>query len=581
MSTTKQASMSGGCLMLFALPFAGVGVGMAIWLGWSLTDFVRMQRWRETPAMIIQANLESHRGSKGGTTYQTTAQYSYRYEGHNYRGNRVAIVGGSDNVGTYQQDMHRELQSYAASHKPFRCYVNPDRPSQSILYPKLRWEMATFQTIFMLAFGGVGFGLLAGGALGMKRTRRMAALAVLYPGEPWRWRDAWADGQIRSSRLSLAVSLVAAAAWNLLAAPLWLLALPEVKAGNRWALLGLIIPGIGVLLALWAVISVLRWLKYHESVFQMAAVPGVIGGRLAGVVRTSHKLAPEDGFHLKLTCVNRITTRSGNNTSTSEQTVWEYEETVVHELAESDPDRSAIPVLFQIPYDCRPTDDENADNRIFWRLEARAKVPGLDYRARFEVPIFKTPQSDPNFQPDPNALSEYLAPPDPQAQLREAGVRREPSPTGEGWRFVFPLGRNLSAALGWMMIALVFSGATVFLAFQAPFFFPIVFGLVSLVLLAVTQDLFFYRSVVDVSPRGLSVCGGPLGLGRLRWIDAANVTGIESVSHMWSNNARYYDVEIVCADGKRVTAGKRILGNQRAELVVTQIQETMNLRKSA
>ena len=38
--------------------------------------------------------------------------------------------------------------------------------------------------------------------------------------------------------------------------------------------------------------------------FQMASVPGVIGGQLAGAIVTSAKIRPEDGFHVTLKCTN-------------------------------------------------------------------------------------------------------------------------------------------------------------------------------------------------------------------------------------------------------------------------------------
>jgi hypothetical protein len=47
-------------------------------------------------------------------------------------------------------------------------------------------------------------------------------------------------------------------------------------------------------------------------------------------------------------------------------------------------------VEFQIPSDCEPSDERNPNDRTLWRLTASAKVPGIDYSATFEVPVFKT-----------------------------------------------------------------------------------------------------------------------------------------------------------------------------------------------
>jgi len=94
----------------------------------------------------------------------------------------------------------------------------------------------------------------------------------------------------------------------------------------------------------------------------------------------------------------------------------------IHELAENDPSQSAIPVLFQIPFDCRPTDPFDKENEIAWIMEVTAKTPGRDYEESFEVPVFKTLDSDPNFVADRSLIADYVAPDDPERDLQEAGV---------------------------------------------------------------------------------------------------------------------------------------------------------------
>ena len=192
---------------------------------------------------------------------------------------------------------------------------------------------------------------------------------------------------------------------------------PAFAEGNRFALLGLFFPAIGLLLACWAIVAVRRWRKFGQSVFQMASVPGVIGGQLAGVIRTATKIRPEGGFHLTLSCVQRVTTGSGDDRKTTEEVLWQDEQVIAHELLSDMAEESAVPVVFQVPYNCRPTDKTNSDDQTLWRLKATAEVPGLDYAMTFEVPVFKTPESDPNFAPDRQALAAYAAPADPERKL--------------------------------------------------------------------------------------------------------------------------------------------------------------------
>ena len=58
------------------------------------------------------------------------------------------------------------------------------------------------------------------------------------------------------------------------------------------------------------------------------------------------------------------------------------------------------------------------------------------------MPVFKTPESDPNFVVDRSLIAEYAAPEDLDRDLREAGVVKMESPTGEGCRLVFPMARR-------------------------------------------------------------------------------------------------------------------------------------------
>ena len=55
---------------------------------------------------------------------------------------------------------------------------------------------------------------------------------------------------------------------------------------------------------------------------------------------------------------------------------------------------AGIPVAFAIPRDAMPSDPGNANDRVLWRLQVIGEVPGVDYSAAFEVPVFRTSASD-------------------------------------------------------------------------------------------------------------------------------------------------------------------------------------------
>jgi hypothetical protein len=549
---------------------------MGVWLFSTILMNWRTQSWAETPAIIVRAKLESHSSTKGGTTYQATAEYTYQYEGQKYTGNRVGIQGGSDNFGSFQQDVYRQLSQLEASRRPFRCYVNPEQPSEAILFRDLRWEMVAIETAFATLFGATGFGLLVAAVFGYCNVRGDSALAALHPDEPWLHKKNWADGKISSSaKTYVFILLLVAIYWNVMSIPACL-AMPHdvLGPGNRLALLLLAFPAIGLILILCLIVSVLRWRKYGQSVFEMASVPGVIGGRLVGVIRTSAKVKPEDGFRLSLKCIQQV---SGGS---SENVLWQDEQVIARELRQNDPERSAIPVLFQIPYECRPTDVADPNNQSIWRLKVSAKTPGLDYSTSFDVPVFKTSGSDPKFVVNSSLIAEYAAPDDLDRDLREAGVIKMASPSGDGCRLVFPMLRNPGMASLLALLGIIFCGAP-FLMFHlgagwwVTAMFSLGFWPTGLLFLAVGASVCFYRSTVDASASGLTFVGGFFGLDRELRIKSADVKSIVLTSRMYSGAKRYYDIDVICTTDKTVTVGKRIPDKRLALSVIRQIEQAM------
>jgi hypothetical protein len=63
-----------GCLILFSLPFAAIGVGMAIWIAYSIHAYLNMQSWVEAPAQILKVELVERPG-EDGCTFETTRHY--------------------------------------------------------------------------------------------------------------------------------------------------------------------------------------------------------------------------------------------------------------------------------------------------------------------------------------------------------------------------------------------------------------------------------------------------------------------------------------------------------------------------
>ena len=586
---TKTKSVGGaGCLFLFSLPFAAVGVGALGMFVWTMATWASMQSWREVPASIERVELVSSHSDKS-TTYRVEAAYSYKWEGREYRSDRVVPYSASDNFGSFHQRVAAELSEHRDRGLAFRCYVNPNNPAQAVLYRNPRIELLGAMLLFGLVFGGAGFGIMAAALYGGRISREQETLRQQYPDEPWRWRKEWATGVISANtKGKMIATFIFAAFWNLISAPMLFVVPGEVWNGNYAALIGLLFPLVGVGAIAVAVYLALQWRRYGATVFEMVSVPGVVGGLLQGRVRIPTLVLPEEDASVTLDCVNRRTTGSGKNRSTSETILWQAETAIPRNGLVQESRATVIPVEFVIPIDQPPTDDSNSDDQNLWRLRVKMETSGVDFSANFEVPVFRTAESaaagtgpvlgdssvvialDAAGNPVPDSNT-----PDPAKTgetLRRAGVLTEPC-TGGGIALVFPMLRLPGMAFGMLVFTAVWGGVLVLMLLKgAPLLFPVVFGLFFLIMLYGTLDLFTGKSRIEVSRTGILARGGFFGLGSVRQLSFDEVGSLDIKRTMQAGNRLYYAVDLKKQGGGTLRVADRL--RQEEARAVIQALET-------
>ena len=225
-------------MLLFALPFAGVGLGfLLLSIIPSVVEWRQMQSWPQVDAQLYSAELVSSRGDDS-TTYRVDAHYSYHFGGRNYDSRRVGIMEGSDNIGDFHQVVAGRLEDALRTGTPVPAWVNPANPADAVLNRDMRWDMLAFKGVFALTFGGVGIGLLAW-------TLLAKPAHVEHPdaaSKPWLTRRAWMDNRIVcSGKGGLWFVWIFALFWNAISAPV-LFAMPaEYAKGNHLILIALIV----------------------------------------------------------------------------------------------------------------------------------------------------------------------------------------------------------------------------------------------------------------------------------------------------------------------------------------------------
>jgi hypothetical protein len=566
-----------GCLILFATPFAGVGLFVGYLAFSMLAEWVQVLGWQEVPARIHAAELIEHVGDDS-VTYNVQAQYEYRYRGDTYQGYRVSLTESADNVGSFHEDVYRELNRYRESGQTFRCYVNPDDPSEAILYRNLRWGLFGLELVFALVFGGVGFGLIIGAFIGQRIVSKEERLKAAHPEEPWLWDNNWAGGRIRSGSKAKAIGItIFATFWNLISLPPAFLIWEEVAAGNRVILLVLLFPAIGILMAIAAIRFWMQYFKFSQSFFEMSRFPGVLGGLLEGQILTGMKEAPEKGVRLTLSCIRKETSGSGKNRSTTERVLWQETDLVDRAQLAYTPSGWRIPVELGIPYDAGPpSSTDHDDDSVFWRLEAGAALPGIDFEADFKVPVFRTSDSDPEFEWESRESSGVFSAAALEEELNAAGIYLESAPTG-GRRIIFSRARNKGAAVGLTFFLAVWTGAIwLMIHFDAPIAFPIFFGFFEILLLFGAVDMWLTRRVIDVNRAELAYSKAIFGPGKQKILPADEIKSIKPNRGMQSGNKLYYQIEVRAGDDKKHTIANQIGGLQLTKSLIKEIEDNLD-----
>lgn len=239
--------------------------------------------------------------------------------------------------------------------------------------------------------------------LGQRGTRRQAEV-VTVRGEPvepgqdtWsqvvhRLRPDWATGRIieqdvRTGHRAQAAAIV----WALLTV---ILSVATWKVDGFMRIIALGVGVVATALIVQGVRIQLHRRKFGESILVLDRVPVRLGRDLRGEIECGvpATMAPVDGFHIRLRCVHRWQEdiRRGNDQTRRTRfrldTLWEDE----HQIAgRRDPTHGTlrIPVGFRLPADRPASSVPGGDDGIIWEVRVTAQMRGLNYNARFEIPV--------------------------------------------------------------------------------------------------------------------------------------------------------------------------------------------------
>jgi hypothetical protein len=425
-------------------------------------------------------------------------------------------------------------------------------------------------------FTAIGFGLIFGTIYGSKLMQRRQRLEAEHPTEPWLWREDWAQGRVKSGTRGNAIAgWIFAVFWNAVSTPVAYFALTQAaKQKGPAVYFVLLFPAVGALLLIHAIRQTIALFEFGKTYFEMSSVPGVIGRELKGQIQARFPHSPDHGVHLRLSCVHRVTTGSGNSRNTSERILWRDEAELSSAQIFPGPSGTTIPVAFRIPLDAQPTEKRNPRDEFVWVLEALADVPGVNYHDIFEVPVFRTQQAPAQQEAEKFVAAE-------PAMTRPSVMTVEVCQNADGTEFYFPAARNKKFATLVAVIWAICSVITFFLVHHAPIIFPVVFGFFSLILFYSTVQMWLGTTRVVIGSAGMAVQTGWLGGGGVHQIPLPEIASINdkiTTQQGGATGTPYYDIELTLGNGTKVTLGRTVRDKHETEWIVQEMRRLAGLQ---
>jgi hypothetical protein len=440
----------------------------------------------------------------------------------------------------------------------------------------------SFTAMRVIQSVGAGIIISAFSLLFLVKTKRKSdknsPAEKILQDQPWMRKKKWADGRIKCmSNLTIRVIGLFALLWNAISWAVVIAAWDQVfDPAAKKGLGALVFPAVGMLLILLWIYQIARHMKFGSSYFQMTSVPGVIGGKLEGVVYLSKHIEAKDGFKVTLTCNTSVTSGIGENRSTHHHIVHQEEMVIARELLETDYSQTAIPVLFAIPFSTSlQSGILDKKTTVSWILTAKAKLSGTDYSAHFEVPIFRTEESSPDFELDTSSLEGYVAEIAPDKSLQEQRISHKVDMEKE--TFFFPMLRTFGTGLGIIFGGAFNLGVAIFLLKkEGPWPMAVIFGLVGWFIFRWGMDALFWSCRVEMLRDGIKLHYGLFRLNSAR-LPYSSVSNVIIEKGMQSADTLYHSVIFVIDNGKKskIPVGKRIRNRNVAQSLVEMYENSI------
>jgi hypothetical protein len=387
--------------------------------------------------------------------------------------------------------------------------------------------------------------------LSLQALRSKIQPASLDPNEkPWNTNAMWAEQHIRLNNRGQVVAMATVLLFY------FTIAVPFCIATQKtpfFVFCGI----VGLVLLLMARVF---WLnrRWNTAELRMASVPGVIGGPFSGVAILQQSFPTGTKFDVTLKCeVSRwVRTKGWNDsgertrgTESRTETVWSSTISIDKPLPANSPNQTLVPFAFAIPFDSEPTSDwrDSSSGLTTWYLVVKEKDKVGFGGSVFTVPVFKTPESSPDFELDQELLDSYEAEVNVEAVLNRVGLREE-TIAGGGKRLICekwdPQAAVSMAITSAICMAIVIACLWFIRPFYGAMFAALFPGVLMLAVVYSFLDMLLWRSLVQKDRNVLRCENGWKGLRKyLLFAELERPVFIAQLDHL-KENGEWYRVDV-------------------------------------
>jgi Protein of unknown function (DUF3592) len=488
--------MSGVFLFIFTLFWSGMVLMFDGLMLHGIYKQFESQNFPSVDGTITHSEVTSHRGSKGGTSYDAVINYRYEIGGQKFEGDKLRF---GMKVSSYES-ANASVSAHPVG-STAQVFYNPANPQESLLSPGVNgsdFTMALFLTPFNMVM--LGFWIWIGGWLRERFFRPVAGGVKII-----------ADGMTTRIRLPR----MPAIAWGLgTTGGLGFISIFAVGFGAKME------PSIPLILSVIAAVYVSGMAVYFWQLRKInSGIDDLILNEASRTIELPLTFGRKERVAVKVADIKSLSVEKIEHRSSKGGISYTYASTLG--LRET-----GVAVQKLADWSDKLKADEFAD----WLR----KQLGPDISTTLEVA--------PTIDDADEASSRQLV-----EEIRPDGHSRIKVTDGpEGREFYFPPARNIGTALLVTLFMVIFNGIAV-LAFHlhAPILFPIVFGLFGVLLIFGTVSAWFKSSRVTIDSTNVRATNRWLVFSRTRQFSTGDVSRFTTKIGMQSGSQVFTDIKLI------------------------------------